>query len=261
MTRQERLSRLVEFVVEHGSVHVDQIVAALGISAATARRDLDTLADQQLIIRTRGGALANATTSEVPLRSRRAKQWREKSAIAARAAALVRPGEIVGFNGGTTTTATAYELGVRVAADPAFSAEPITVVTNAVNIANDLTLRPQVRVVVTGGVARARSYELVGPLDSAILPSIHIDRLFLGVNAIDTANGLYTHTEDEAAIGAALVAAADRTVVLAESTKFATTAFARICQLGEVDTLITDSQLDAATSGLLDELGLEVIVV
>ena len=214
MTRQERLSRLVEFVVEHGSVHVDQIFAALGISAATARRDLDTLADQQLIIRTRGGALANATTSEVPLRSRRAKQWREKSAIAARAAALVRPGEIVGFNGGTTTTATAYELGVRVAADPAFSAEPITVVTNAVNIANDLTLRPQVRVVVTGGVARARSYELVGPLASAILPS---------------------RTRRRSA--------------------------PRWWQLGEVDTLITDSQLDAATSGLLDDLGLEVIVV
>lgn len=259
MTRQERLSRLVEFIVEHGSVHVDQIVAALDISAATARRDLDALADQQLITRTRGGATANKTTGDVPLRSRQARQWREKSAIAAKAVSMVRPGEVVGFNGGTTTTATAYELGVRVAANSAFSAHPITVVTNAVNIANDLTIREEVRVVVTGGVARIRSYELVGPLATIILPSIHIDTLFLGVTAIDISNGLFTHSEDEAAINAALVRAAKRTVALTDSTKFTQTAFARICPFEEIDALITDSNADPAHVAALEAHGVEVI--
>lgn len=261
MTRQERLSRLVEFIVENGSVHVDQVVEALQISPATARRDLDALADQQLITRTRGGATANKTTGEVPLRTRQARQWREKSAIASRAASLVHPGEIVGFNGGTTTTAAAYELGVRVAANESFSAHPITVVTNAVNIANDLTIRPQVRVVCTGGVARTRSYELVGPLATLILPSIHIDTLFLGVTAIDTAAGLFTHAEDEAAMNASLVEAAKRVVVLADHTKFDVSAFARICPLTDVHLLLTDDQTDPADLDAVREHGVEVMIV
>lgn len=261
MTRQERLARLVEFVVENGSVHVDQVVAELQISPATARRDLDALADQQLITRTRGGASANKTTGEVPLRTRQARQWREKSAIGSRAASLVNPGEIVGFNGGTTTTAAAYELGVRVAAHEAFSVHAITVVTNAVNIANDLTIRPQVRVVCTGGVARTRSYELVGPLASMILPSIHIDTLFLGVTAINTTTGLYTHAEDEASINAALVQAANRTIVLADHTKFDVTAFARICPLDEVDLLITNELTSRAALDAIAEHGVEVMIV
>lgn len=261
MTRQERLAQLVDFIVENGSVHVDQIVDALRISPATARRDLDALADQQLITRTRGGATANKTTGEVPLRTRQARQWREKSAIASRAAALVHPGEIVGFNGGTTTTAAAYELGVRVAAHEAFTQQVVTVVTNAVNIANDLTIRPQVRVVLTGGVARTRSYELVGPLAALILPSIHIDTLFLGVTSVDIGAGFYTHAEDEAAINAALVHAAKQTIVLADSTKFTQTSFARICGLGDVASVITDAQANSDEVTALRDQGINVIIV
>lgn len=261
MSRQERLSRLVDFVVDQGSAHIDQIVSHLGVSPATARRDLDALAEQQLVIRTRGGARSNPTTGDVPLRYRSAKQWRQKSAIAASACELVTPGQVVGFNGGTTTTAAAYELGVRAASNPVFLDEPITVVTNAVNIANDLTIRPQARVVVTGGVARLRSFELVGPLAALILPSIRIDLLFLGVHAVDLdAGGLYTQAEDEAAINAAMVTAAAKTVVLADSTKLGVTAFARICALGDCATLITDAGANDDDLDAVRAHGVEVIV-
>jgi len=261
MARQDRLSTLVDYVVERGSVHVDDIVADLGVSPATVRRDLDALAAQQLIIRTRGGATANHTSGEVPLRYRTARQPREKEAIARAAAAMVRPGEIVGFNGGTTTTAAAHELGVRIAGEPEFAGHYITVVTNAVNIANDLTIREQARVVVTGGVARTRSYELVGPLAELILPSITIETLFLGVNAVEFDGGFYTHTEDEASINAALVRAARRTVVLADSSKLGGTAFARICGLADVQTLITDAGASDSALAQLDAAGVQVIVV
>lgn len=261
MSRQDRLSRMVDYVVERGSVRVDDVVSDLGISPATARRDLDDLAAQQLLIRTRGGASANPTTGEVPLRHRTSRQPRQKEAIARHAASMIAPGDIVGFNGGTTTTAAAHELGVRIAAEPQFGARNITVVTNAVNIANDLTIREQARVVVTGGVARTRSYELVGPLAELILPSISIDTLFLGVNAIDLVGGFYTHNEDEASINAALVRASRRTVVLADSSKLGASSFALICRLDEVHALVTDEGASAEALAIVRDAGVHVILV
>lgn len=260
MNRQERLSRLVDLVIEQGSVRLEELVDQLGVSPATARRDLDDLADQQLVIRTRGGASANPSTGEVPLRYRTARQSSEKQAIARCAAGMVQPGDVIGFNGGTTTTAAAHELGVRIAGDSAFGHDSITVVTNAVNIANDLTIRPQARVVVTGGVARTRSYELIGPLAHRILPFIRIDTLFLGINAIDLAAGLYTDSEEEASITGALVQASQRTIVLADSSKIGVNAFAWVCGLDAVATLITDSAADPEAVGSLRAAGVEVVL-
>ena len=259
MEREERLSRLVDYIVEKGAVRIEEVIAQFGVSGPTARRDLDALAEQQLVERTRGGARSNSTTGDLPLRYRTARRGREKSAIARAVAGLVCPGSVIAFNGGTTTTAAAYEVGVRAAADPAFAATETTVVTNAVNIANDLIVRPQLRIVVIGGVARARSYELIGPLTGLILPEISIDTLFLGVTAVDPARGLFTPDEGEASVNAALVAAARRTVVVADSTKFAATAFARICTMDAVDALLTDGQVSDADARAVRDAGLELI--
>ena len=149
-------------IVEEGTVHIDDITERLGVSAATARRDLDLLAEQQLITRTRGGASANPTSSELPLRYRTSRMGEEKARIARAAAAMVRPGDTIGLNGGTTTTEVARE--VVLLPDLTDPETPVTIVTNAVNIASELTVRQCVRVVVTGGAARARSYELTDPL-------------------------------------------------------------------------------------------------
>lgn len=259
MEREDRLSRLVDYIVENGTVHVEQVMERFGVSPATARRDLDALADQQLVTRTRGGAMVNATSGDLPLRYRTVRQAGAKNAIANVVADLVQPGEVIAFNGGTTTTVAAYEVGVRSAAVEPFRGAVTTVVTNAVNIANDLIVRPQLRIVVTGGVARARSYELIGPLTSLILPQISIDTLFLGVSAVDLDRGFFTHHEGEASVNAALVAAAKRTLVLADSGKFAATAFARICGLPDVDGIITDEGVDEETRARLTDLGMQVL--
>jgi DeoR family transcriptional regulator of aga operon len=258
--REDRLSRLVDYIIDQGAVRIEDVMAEFAVSGPTARRDLDALAAQQLVERTRGGARANPTTGDVPLRYRTSRRSHEKNAIARTVASLVVPGSVIAFNGGTTTTAAAYEVGVRAAAEPAFAATETTVVTNAVNIANDLVVRPQLRIVVLGGVARARSYELTGPLTGLILPEISIDTLFLGVTAVDLEKGLYTPDEGEASVNAALVAAARRTVVVADSTKFRTTAFARICGLDDVDALLTDDGLTDADATALERAGVDVII-
>lgn len=260
MQRQERLALLADYILEQGSVQVDQVCEHFGTSAATVRRDLDALAAQQLVVRTRGGAMVNKSSADLPLRYRSVRRGAQKNAIAVAAAAMVRPGEVIAFNGGTTTTMAAYEVGIRAAAADNFQQDPTTVVTNAVNIANDLVVRPQLRVVVTGGVARARSYELVGPLSALILPQINIDTLFLGVTAIDLGHGIYTHHEGEAAVNAELIRAARRTVVLADSSKFNATSFARIADLGEVSLILTDSDVPREVQSQLSERGIECVL-
>lgn len=261
MSRVERLSTLVERIVAEGSVTVEDVMAEYDVSASTARRDLDVLADQQLVTRTRGGARANPGSGDVPLRYRTQRQGPQKEAIVRAAVELLDTGEVIAFNGGTTTTAVAYELGVLLARDHPHEEDVTTVVTNAVNIANDLAVRNQLRVVVTGGVARARSYELVGPLAEALLPRITIDTLVLGVNAIDPEAGLYTHHDGEAAVNAALVAAARRTIVVADSSKVPARAFARICGVEDVDVLVIDDGVDPAVVRRLEKAGVDVHVV
>ncbi|MBE3001025.1 DeoR/GlpR transcriptional regulator [Nocardiopsis sp. HNM0947] len=260
MEREDRLSRLVDYIVAEGSVRIEEITEKFGVSMPTTRRDLDALASQQLIVRTRGGAMANSSSGDIPLRYRTSRQWREKNAIARQVAQMVDPGSVIAFNGGTTTTAAAFEVGVRAAAEDRFAGSQTTVVTNAVNIANDLIVRPQLRIVVLGGVARMRSYELIGPLTSLILPEITVDTLFLGVTAVDLQNGLFTHDEGEAAVNAELARAARRVIVLADSTKFDVTSFARICELDAVHGLITDPGVQPEAVQELGEKGVEITI-
>ncbi|MDD7464632.1 MAG: DeoR/GlpR family DNA-binding transcription regulator [Actinomycetaceae bacterium] len=259
MNRQERLTKLLDLVVEHKMLRVEDIVRELHISPATARRDLDYLATQQLVTRTRGGVMTNPTSGEMPMRFRTVRNNDQKSAIARLAVDLVHPGNVVALNGGTTTTAIGVELGQRVAADYSFGRRPVTVVTNAVNIANDLIVRPQIRVVVTGGVARARSYELVGPLASLIYPHINVDIAFLGAVGVSVPDGVFTDNESEAAANRALVAVARKAYVVVDSSKIGVGAFAKICALEQVSGVITDSDISSSDRQALAAAGVSVI--
>ena len=255
MSRHERLSTILGIVVEEGSVHIDDVIERLGVSAATARRDLDLLAEQQLVTRTRGGASANPTSSQLPLRYRTTRMGGQKTRIARAAARMVRPGDVIGLNGGTTTTEVAREIVLLPElADPD---TPVTVVTNAVNIASELIVRQAVRVIVIGGAARARSFELTGPLAGLILPQIAVGTLFLGVEGLDR-GGAYASHEDEAAVNAALVRAARRTVVVADHTKLAGPAFALICDTAGIDLLITDTDAAPEDVAAVREAGVDV---
>jgi DeoR family transcriptional regulator, aga operon transcriptional repressor len=261
MTIEDRHRNIASWVAEKGTISVEQVVEKFGVSPATARRDLDALAHQMIVIRTRGGARAAPISGDLPLRYRAALMSHEKLAIARAATAMVRPGQTVAFTGGTTTTQIAQELGVRASVDPEFSTKQTTVVTNAINIANDLIVRPELRVVLTGGAALVRSYELVGPLAKAALPLINVDLFFLGVNAIDTRRGFVTENEAEAEISAAILEKSLTTYIVADHTKFRTTAFALICAPTDVSGLITDSNADPEAVARLQAAGCHVVTV
>jgi len=258
MDRYARWNGLLEMLAAGGQLTVTDAAARLGVSTATIRRDLDELARQQMLTRTRGGAVANGTSYDLPLRYKTARHASEKQRIAAAAANLVAPGAVVGLNGGTTTTEVARALATRADLHADGPGPALTVVTNALNIANELTVRPHVKIVVTGGVARPQSYELIGPMATGILQQLALDVAFLGVDALDARLGASAHHEGEADINRLMASRAQKLIIVADSSKLGARAFARICGLEDIDAVITDTGASAEAVAALEEAGVEV---
>lgn len=256
MKRAARLNAILDLLAADGEVNVDELVEQFGASAATTRRDLDSLAEQRLLTRTHGGAVAHSVAYELPIRYKSHQRSQQKESIAQAAAALVAPGMVVGLSGGTTTTAIAAALAAR---DDLAAGSGITVVTNAVNIAAQLATRPDIKVVVTGGVIHSRSYELVGPFVEQLLRGVRLDIAFIGVNGMDAVAGATTQDEREAAVNRMMAERARRAVVVTDSSKIGTVAFAAVGGPELFPVLLTDDGADAATLAAFRDAGYEVL--
>lgn len=260
MNRAERLRAVLDLLAEVGHVDVDQIVARLGVSPATARRDLNSLADQQLLTRTHGGAVGHSVAYDLPLRYKQGQRADAKAEVAREASRLVPFGAVVGLCGGTTCSAIAQALAERPdLAEP--GPEPsLTIVTNAVNIAASLALRPQIKTVLTGGVVHPRSYELVGAYADAVLSKVTLDVAFIGVNGMDPQFGPTVHDESEAAINALMASRAKQAVLVCDSSKLERRAFAALGERGSFATLITDSGISAEQRAAFEDAGYRVVI-
>lgn len=248
----ERLGAILEELSDGGAVDVAVLSERLGASPATIRRDLVFLDEQRLLTRTHGGAVAQGVAYELPLRYKAGRRQDEKRRIAAEAAARVSEGMVIGLTGGTTTTEVARAV---------VDVDRLTVVTNALNIASELAIRRNVKLVVTGGWARSESYELVGPIAEASLAGLNLDIAFLGVDGIAAGAGLTTHHEIEAHTNQALVEHARQIVVVADGSKVGRLAFARICPLECVGELITDAAADPTALAAIRDVGVAVTTV
>jgi len=259
MTQQRRLNLVLELVSERGNVSIAEVGDALGVSTATVRRDLNLLAEQRLLTRTHGGAAALGSGYELPLQYKIARQSEAKTAIARAVAELVTPGDAVALNGGTTTSEVGRVLGSSEALS-AGDAPGVTIVTNALNIAFELSVREHVKIVVTGGVPRSQSYELVGPLVGSSLRDFSLDLAVLGVDGLTGRFGATTVHEGEAEASRQIAAVARRVVVAADATKLGRATFARICPLERIDVLVTDLPLPAELADDVAAAGVEVVV-
>jgi len=229
-----------------------KVARDLDVSPATVRRDLELLEGQHMLSRTHGGAVADGVLYELPLRYKSARQPKEKRRIAREAATRVLDGTAIGLNGGTTTTEVARALVDRAR---------LTVVTNALNIAAEIAVRPNLKLLVTGGVARAESYELVGPIAEESLQGLNLSIAFIGVDGVSVKAHLTTHHDIEAGTDRALMERAEKVIVVADSSKVGKAALSRICRLSDVDELITDEAADPAEVAALQESGLTVTMV
>ena len=250
MHQVERLDTILDGLASQGSVSVAELARRLDVSETTVRRDLELLEEQRLLARTHGGAVTRGVAYELPLRYRGLQHAAEKRRIAVAAGAQVRDGLAVGLTGGTTTTEVARVLAER---------ERLTVVTNAINIASDLAIRPNIKLVVTGGVARPESYELVGPQAEATLAGINLDVVFVGADGVDARTGVTTHQEIEAHTNRALIERARRVVVVADRTKIGRVTFAQICDIRAVHTLITDDEADGDALAAIASADVEIV--
>lgn len=260
MTRTDRLSLILELLSERGSVTVEDMVTELGISPATARRDLDTLAEQRLIKRTHGGARSHSESFDLPLRYKYGQHSDAKRDIARFASTLVPEDSIIGLTGGTTLTSLAEDLASRGEFDESAVGFSLTVVTNAINIASLLVLRPRIKVVVPGGVVHSRSFELTGPFAEQTLALMSLDIAFVGVNAVHHQLGAMVHDDEEARVNRLMVERSKRSYIVADSSKIGRRAFVRIGDLSSFDGLITDDNLTSAQQTELEDAGLTVMV-
>jgi DeoR/GlpR family transcriptional regulator of sugar metabolism len=203
--------------------------------------------------------VAQGVTYDLPLRYKSERHPSEKQRIAAVAAGLVRPGQITGLNGGTTTTEVARALATRSDLNSQVPSPAVTVVTNALNIATELAVRQHIKIVTTGGVARPQSYELTGPLATGVLEQVALDVAILGVDGIDAVAGATAHHEGEASINRLMARQAAKVVIAADSSKVGRRAFARICTAREIDVLVTDAGIAAEDAARLEDAGVDVV--
>lgn len=251
--RSRRMLAVLELLGEHGTVSLQQLVTALDVSPATARRDLADLEQQGLLARTHGGARMFAPATEVPVRLREGQSRALKQRIGRLAAALLPEGTFaVAIGGGTTAAAVARSLMFR---------SNLTIVTNSLTTASEIAARPNLRVVMTGGIIRAHSFELVGVLAENSFGAMTVGAAIVGMDGVSAAGGGTTHDETEARTNAAMIRNAQRTIVVADSSKIGRTTLARVTDMGDVDDLVTD---DGAHPDELDRIratGVRVHVV
>jgi len=251
--RQQLTQQLLD---QKGFVRVRELSARFGVSTVTARNDLQSLEERGLAHRVHGGAMPmNVARGERPFEEVATQHAAQKAAIARTAAQLVSNGESILVDVGTTTAALARELIART------DLTDLTVITNGIKIALDLEAAyPRFSIVVTGGTLRPKQHSLVDPLAAVMLQSLNVDTVFLGCNGIHPETGVTNINLPEAAIKRTMIEAANRCVVLADSTKLGVRTLAQVCDISHIDVVVTDSGADEQHLSSLRSQGVDVIV-
>ena len=209
---EERRRRICEFLRTEGRVTVDALAVRFGTSQVTIRADLSALEAAGALIRTHGGALPREDRDE-PLDVKQLKHHAEKVRIAQAAVALIRDGETIILDSGTTTAEIARALR-RV------QLRAINVITNALNVAALLMDVDFVRLIVPGGILRRESNSLSGPMAEAALANLQADRLYLGADGLDPEIGVMTPHLQEAELNAKMIRISRQVIVVTDSSKF-----------------------------------------
>ncbi len=249
--RHDAIRRAIEV---NGRVSIAELKDRLKVSEVTIREDLKFLEQRKVLTRVRGGAVTtgNAPT-EMPLEQTSTTNRAEKMAIGARAASIVKDGQTVIIDVGSTTTELAKALSPELTG--------VVVITNGLNIALILEGLPGVSVIVTGGTLRRLQHSLVAPLGTLLLDQLRADVAFLGCNGVSPIRGFTNSNIAEAEIKQAMVRSASRSVFLADHDKIGKVASAFVTDIKSADLLITDDGSDEVELGSLISEGMAIDVV
>jgi DeoR family transcriptional regulator of aga operon len=252
-TSQRRL-QISELVRLQGSVQVATLADRFGVSVQTVRKDLRYLAERGVIARAYGGAIDSgvigAPPAEPNYEAKRTPHREEKRRIGARAAALIKPGDTVVLDSGTT--------GIQLA--EALPDIDVTVVTNDFGVLSALAPKGNINLVMLGGELRRRNMAFYGGLTVEALDALHVDMLFLGVDGFDLVRGITTHYEPEAMLNRKMVEAARVVICITDSSKFGKVCLHRIIPVTALDMLITDTGAPEEIAEASQQLGFEMLL-
>jgi DeoR/GlpR family transcriptional regulator of sugar metabolism len=249
---RDRQSLALQALEERGEVTVAELSRQASVSEMTIRRDLEALERKGLLRRVHGGAISPVSRGyEPPFALRASRRADIKVAIGRRAAQLVGESEALIIDVGTTPLELARALADRTG---------LTVLTPNLRAADVLAQNPALRVIVTGGIARAGELSLVGDLAERAFADLRCDTVFLGAGGIDPDAGVTEFNLDDARVKRQALASARRCVVLADATKLERVAVASVCPLERVDILVTDDSAPAALLDRFREHDVEVLI-
>jgi DeoR family transcriptional regulator, aga operon transcriptional repressor len=250
---EERRRAILDLLGRQGRVLVPELSRHFETSQVTIRKDLDLLHAHGMVHRTHGGALPSrdGALEDPTLREKEKLHRQKKLHIAASAVSMVREGQVIILDSGTTTTAIARALR---------SFQNLTIITNAVNIAAELA-GTAVEVILTGGTLRKNSFSLVGPIAEETLRRLSADLLFLGVDGFDVHYGLSTPNLMEAKVNRVMVEVAKRTVAVCDSSKFGRRSLSLIVPTSALQEVITDRGAPKSDLSVLKQARIEVTLV
>jgi DeoR family transcriptional regulator of aga operon len=254
MLKADRRHEAYEYIKGRGSASVAELAVSLHVSGQTVRRDLDSLHEEGLVERVHGGAVVvdgGAVSIEHATLERASEYQREKRRIGEAGGRLVEPGSTIYLSGGTTTEHVVPYLQADVR---------ITVVTNAINIAQALSSRPDVETIVLGGSLRHSELTLLGPMAEQAIHEFRIDHALYGCFGIDPDEGLSGASVIETAMDRTVLALVERVTVLADHSKFAQRGPVRLADVSRISALVTDRAAPDGDVRRLREQGVEVVL-
>jgi DeoR family transcriptional regulator of aga operon len=248
----ERQALILKNLHTNGKVVVAELRDLLQVSEVTVRSDLEQLSQKGMLVRTHGGAVkSDLLVHDIPLYEKTTKHQNEKERIATVAAALVEDGEVITIDSGSTT----WELARRLK-----SKRRLTIITNSLPIAGELSTVPGIEVIVTGGSVRRDSLSIVGPHTEELLREHFASKLFLGVDAFDVNSGLTTPNLHEARVNRVMIDMAREVIVVADSSKFGRRSMCLICETKRIHKVVTDRGIPKTDLDHLQAVGVEVIL-
>ncbi|MET1055053.1 MAG: DeoR/GlpR family DNA-binding transcription regulator [Pedobacter sp.] len=248
----ERHRIILKILGDNEHVNVQELSSEMKVSEVTIRKDLKLLEDKNLLFRTHGGASkVNPYTNDKPVAVKERLNAEEKQIIARTAATMIGNNDSIIIGSGTSMLALARAIHPEVR---------LTVITSALNVALELSHHLNVEVLQLGGQLRQNSSSVMGPYAEQILADISCGMLFLGVDGIDMEVGLTTTSLMEARLNQKMMDAAQITVVLADSSKFGKRGLGKICQIDQIQHIITDSGISSELVKMLEEKGVSVTI-
>ena len=248
----DRRVMILQKLAEYGQVDVISLSKELGVSEVTIRNDLTRLEDKKMLIRARGGAFkTTGVGTDFHLSDKNKQHLDEKKRIGQAAAKLIEDGDTIILDSGTTTIEITRHLS---------NLSNLTIITNALNVANELVELPNINVIIPGGFLRKNSLSLIGATAEDSFKNYFCDKLFLAVDGFSAIHGLSTPNVEEAHLNRIMIEISKKVIVVADSSKFSKRSLALIAPITKVDMVITDSGILPEDQKKLENDGIEVII-